>query len=110
MIRILLPVIATALLAGCNCGFLDTGCGPDYGKHVGGDWDTSAEAADDLWEAETDWTERTRPGEGVPDTAKALSEAVVDTAVDSLNFPIARPLPWSTPQESPVRRFPFPIP
>ncbi len=65
MFRYLLPVVATALLAGCHCGMF--GCAVDEDLH----WDASHQAADQLWEAERDRIERTPVSEAAPDTTDA---------------------------------------
>jgi len=65
VIRYLLPVVATALLAGCHCGTF--GCGVDEDLH----WDGSHQAAGQLWEAERDRIERTPVSEAAPDTTEA---------------------------------------
>ena len=74
MIRYLLPVVATLLLAGCNCNTMVCSPSPD-----GGDWDTSAAIAGDLWEAERN--RQGKPtGEATPDTIEVpAGEAPTDT-------------------------------
>ena len=76
MIRSLLPVVAAVLLAGCNCEWFQCENVPD----IEGDWDTSAEVADGLWEAEREKDQKEPTGQMLPDTTEApTGEAPPDT-------------------------------
>jgi len=63
--RYLLPLVLTALLAGCHCSAF--GCSVDEDL----DWDGSHRAAGQLWEAERDRIERTSVSETAPATTAA---------------------------------------
>jgi len=80
VLRYLLLVVATALLAGCHCttGGLWGGCGLDQDL----DWEGSHQAAGPLWEAERDRTERTWISEVDPDTAAATDSSSVLSAAE----------------------------
>ena len=69
MFRYILPVVATLLLAGCDC----------YMFVCGGDWDASAALAGDLWDAERN-RQGEPTGEATPDTIEVpAGEAPTDT-------------------------------
>lgn len=76
MLRYLLLIVVTALLAGCHCSVW--GCALDEDL----DWVGSYQAAGELWESEQDRIRQRPTDEATPDTTEVADSLSVQLASD----------------------------